>query len=468
MKQIATYLFLMTLGVILAPFSVQALEPGAPNDEPTGILTLARASAAALAGSPALEGFSWELRASEARLLQAGLRPNPTFDAQLEDVGGSGPFRGTEQAQTTLQLSQLIELGGKRTARLGAAAAGRDLMERKYEVKRVDVLAEVTEKFISLLAAQHEVSLTRETTLLAEAALRTVRERLQAGKASAIEEKKALVAISRHRINEEHAQHELAAARARMAATWASTSPAFDRADGSLFSRVPVAPFEELAARLAAGPELARWDSERQLRVAEERLADIRRIPDLTVGAGIRRTEGPDVSTFLLGFKIGLPVFDRNQGHRVEAQARKYATAADERTTAIRLQTVLFIFYQELGHAGTALESLESEIVPLATSALTLSEQGFRSGRLSYLELLDAQRTFVDVRRERIEVATTYQLFLLGIERLLGEPVHNTSTTPVPDSKEAATSYQRFVLGMKRRLAVSDLNTSSVPDSAHR
>jgi hypothetical protein len=87
---------------------------------------------------------------------------------------------------------------------------------------------------------------------------------------------------------------------------------------------------------------------------------------------------------------------------------------------------------------------------------------------LSYLELLDAQRTFVDVRRERIEVATTYQLFLLGIERLLGEPVHNTSTTPVPDSKEVATSYQRFVLGMKRRLAVSDLNTSSVPDSAHR
>jgi cobalt-zinc-cadmium efflux system outer membrane protein len=468
MRRVARYLTLLTFGVLSAAAPTWALEPEAVGEEPTGILTLARASAAALARSPALEGFSWELRASEARLLQAGLRPNPTLDAQLEDVAGTGQFSGTGQAQTTLLLSQLIELGGKRAARRDAAAAGRDLKGREYEVKRVEVLAQVAENFIELLAMQQQVALARETTLLAEASLRTVRERGRAGKAPAIEEKKALVALSRQRINEEHAEHELAVTRAQMAATWASITPSFDRADGALFHIVAVAPFEELATRLATGPELTRWTSEQQLRAAEARLANIRRIPNLTVGGGVRRFEGSDDSSFVFGFTLPLPVADRNQGHRAEAQARVHATAADGRAAAIRLHTVLFGIYQELRHAAQALGSLEREIVPLATSALTLAEQGFRNGRLSYLELLDAQRTFVDVRRERIEVAATYQQLLLGIERLLGAPVHSKRSTSVQESSEAPTSYQQLLLGMERRLAQPADSTSVAQNSTER
>lgn len=469
MRKVVMYLSLLTLGAVLFPVPAWAQERGEPGDEPTGELTLALASAVALARSPALEGFSWELRASEARLLQAGLRPNPTLDAELEDVAGTGPFNGTKQAQTTLLLSQMIELGGKRAARRDAAAAGRDLTEREYEIKRVEVLAEVAEKFITLLAMQHEVALTRETTSLGEAVLRTARERVRAGKVSAIEEKKALVAVSRHRINQQNAENKLAVARAQMAAMWASTSPAFERADGPLFHIVPVAPFEELAARLAAGPEQARWAAEQQLRAAEARLAHIRRIPNVTVGGGVRRFEGSDDSAFVFGFTVPLPVADRNQGHRAEAQAREHVTAADARASGIRLHTVLFGLYQELSHAAKALESLESEIVPLATSTLTLSEQAFRSGRSSYLELLDAQRTFVDVRRERIDVAATYQRLLLGIERLLGAPIHSASITSAQDSTEAATSYQQLVLGIEeRRRAQSDDTSSVVQGSTER
>ena len=122
-----------------------------------------------------------------------------------------------------------------------------------------------------------------------------------------------------------------------------------------------------------------------------------------------------------------LPIFDRNQGHRAEAQAHQQATTANQRAATIRLHTVLFGLYQELGHAATALESLEKEILPHAKAALALSEQGFGQGRFSYLEFLDTQRTFVDVRRERIKVAADYQQFLLGIERLIGQPIHDAS-----------------------------------------
>jgi cobalt-zinc-cadmium efflux system outer membrane protein len=55
------------------------------------------------------------------------VHPNPTASLELEDVAGSGEFDGVDSAQTTLLLGQLIELGGKRAARVDLASADRDL-----------------------------------------------------------------------------------------------------------------------------------------------------------------------------------------------------------------------------------------------------------------------------------------------------------------------------------------------------
>jgi len=412
------------------------MAPPAPADptppglvqEPTGALPLSSACAAALSGSPALSSYSWELRASEARLLQAGQIPNPSLDVTVEDILGNKDFRGGRQAQTTLQLSQVIELGGKRTARRALASAARDLTTRDYEVKRIDVLADTAKKFIELLAAQHEVRLARETATLAEATLSAVRRRTRAGRASPLEEPKALIARARYEIEAEHAEHELASSRRRLAATWGSTAPVFTKAEGDLFDhRATLPSFDDLAQRVAHSPEIARWASAGQLRVAELTLAEARRIPNLTVGAGVRRFEGPDAEAFVGQLSIPLPVFDRNQGRIGEAQARQERTAAEKREAEVRLATVLFGLYQELRHAATALQSLNDTVAPQAKAALALSEQGFGEGRFSYLDLLDAQRTFVAVERERIEVASRYQQFLLSIEQLTGQPLHDAS-----------------------------------------
>ncbi|MGH7819224.1 MAG: hypothetical protein ACREQ9_05580 [Candidatus Binatia bacterium] len=66
--------------------------PSASVAEPTGAITLAQALAVVLVASPELAEFWWQLRASEARGLQAGLRPNPEASVQVEDVLGTGRF----------------------------------------------------------------------------------------------------------------------------------------------------------------------------------------------------------------------------------------------------------------------------------------------------------------------------------------------------------------------------------------
>ncbi|MGH7858800.1 MAG: TolC family protein, partial [Candidatus Binatia bacterium] len=199
----------------------EALGPiAAAAPEPTGTLTLSEVLSIALVSSPELAPFAWQVRTEEARTLQAALLPNPTAELLVEDVLGTGSFEGGREAQLTLQLGQLIELGGKRRARVETASRSTDFARGEYEVKRVEVLADVTGKFIDVLERQHGLDLADNATRLGEATLQTTRLRVQAGAASPAEEKRAAIALARSRLAEEDLRHELAVSRTVLAATW--------------------------------------------------------------------------------------------------------------------------------------------------------------------------------------------------------------------------------------------------------
>jgi cobalt-zinc-cadmium efflux system outer membrane protein len=94
---------------------------------------LRQALALALLQNPELRAFAWDVRAAEARTLQAGLRPNPELGLEVENIAGTGVLQGGQSAETTLRLNQVIELGGKRARRLQVAAVERDLAAWDYE-----------------------------------------------------------------------------------------------------------------------------------------------------------------------------------------------------------------------------------------------------------------------------------------------------------------------------------------------
>ncbi len=394
-----------------------AVEAGDP-------LTLHQALAWALEKSPELAVFSMELRASEARVVQAGSRPNPEASVEFEDFAGSGDFSGTHELQTTLQLSQVIELGGKRGGRRDAAAAARELTGSEYAVKRVEVLADVTGNFISVVGGQQRLTLAREATAVAESMLGVARERIAAGKTHALEEKKAAIALARSRLAAEHAEHELASARKQLAATWGDTEATFASAKADLFAVRTLPEFSKLAGQIANSPEVARWTTEKRLREAEARLARTKRTPDVTISAGVRRFNGPDDNALVAGVTFPLPLFDRNQGGIAEARALMNKSENRRLAAETRLGAVLFAGYQELSHAAVEVEVTRQGILPQAGEALRMAEEGYRQGRFSYLEVADAQRTFLEVKGQFIEAAETYHKLVAEIERLTGQNLH--------------------------------------------
>lgn len=399
--------------------------------EPVGAVTLRQAVSLALMKNPELAAFSWETRAREARALQAGFRPNPEISAVVEDIGGSGVFSGVGRALTHIQLSQLIELGGKRAARTRAASLTRELAEWDYETKRLEVLTRVSQAFIDVLSAQNHLALTEETVRLAEQVAKTVSERVNAGKVSPIEETRANVALSSIRIELNRANRALEAARKFLAAAWGSTAPRFEKAVGELDavpSSIPL--LEQLAGRLAQNPDLARWAAEMSQRQALLDMEKSRAVPDLTVSGAFREFQGD--RTFVAGVAIPLPFFNRNQGGVLEARHRLAKGEEERRAAQVRVTAVLVEAYRAISSAHSEVLALKANVLPGAQSAFDAINEGYRLGKFGLLDTLDAQRTLFVGRAQYLRALTDYHKAVADVERLIGQPLDDAKNMPDP------------------------------------
>ena len=197
---------------------------------PRGDLSLQEALSLALRGNPRLRAFSLQVRAAEARRLQAGLLPNPELSLEVEEFGGTGGRAAFRGAQTTLALTQVLQLGGKRAKREKAAALERDLAAWDFLEARIDVYARTAKAFVRLLAAQERLAVAREGRDLARRLRELSAARVRAGKASPLEETKAALQLSVARVALERARREVDLARRGLAALWGEARPRFGKA----------------------------------------------------------------------------------------------------------------------------------------------------------------------------------------------------------------------------------------------
>lgn len=386
-------------------------------------LTLRTALAQALEKNPALKGFAHRLRAQEGRIQSAALAPPLEVKAELENFAGTGSASGLDIAEATFTLSRVIELGDKRSRREGVAFATRDDLEIERQAAQLDVVAEVTRRFIHVASDQEQLALTRRATQLAETTLEAVRRRVDAGRAPDAELNRATVALARAHIEEEHAEHELLSSRHRLAATWGATNASFGEVAGDLYQAPQLASFEALVAQLDRNPDFLQFASAARLRDAEVRLAEAKARADVTVSAGVRRLEASDDQAFVVGFSMPLFTRGRSRGAVDEARAMRALSDTEQEARRVDVNAQLFELYQELRHAITEASSLRDVVLPQVEAALRNTQLAFDRGRYSYLEWTDAQRELLAVQRERIEAAANTHLFLAEIERLTGAPV---------------------------------------------
>ena len=396
--------------------------------EPNGVITLRQALALALMRNPELRAFSWATRASEARKLQASLRPNPELGVEVEDVGGTGQLRGFDGAQTTLQLGQLIELKGKLRKRTRVASLEKELAELDYQAKRLDVLTDTTRLFVGVLAAQEQLALSKELVQLSEQVLTTVSQRVEAGKDSPVEKTKSEIALASVSIEREKARQNLESARKQLSAIWAGKSPTFEKVAGQLDVVAAIPTGDQLADLIAQNPDISRWVVELEQRRAAFELEKAKATPDITLSGGFKRFNETDDNAVVFGVSIPLPIANRNQGGILEAR-HNIAKAGEERKTAeTRVNTALASSYQALSNAFTEATELKSKVLDGAQDVFDASTEGYREGKLNYLNVLDAQRTLFEAKGQYIEALSAYHKARADVERLIGQRIDMIET----------------------------------------
>jgi len=405
----------------------------AETAEPTGVITLREALALALMHNPELKAFSWDVRISEARQLQASLWPNPELEVEVEEVGGPGQRSGFDAAETTIQLSQLIEMGDKSGKRVKVASLEKELAGWDYEAKRLDVFTDVTKAFIGVLAAQQRLELTEELLQLSEELVDAVGKRVDVGKDSPLEKTKAAVAHSNVKIQHQQAVQNLDFTRKQLASIWAGKEPLFESAAGRLDSLSPVPSINELTGLMEQNPDIARWSLEIDKNKASLELEKAKAISDITLSGGLQRFNETDDNAVVFGISIPLPISDRNQAGKLQATYELAKAREQQRAAHTKIQMELVKAYQELSNSYTEATELDKSVLQGAESVFEASKTGYSQGKLDYLNVLDAQRTLFEAKAQYIDALASFHTAKTDVERLIGRPIDSVTLSKSED-----------------------------------
>lgn len=377
-------------------------------------LTLDAALQTAFANNPDLAAAQWDIDIAEGGRQQAGLIPNPVASWDAEDTR-------RDTRTTTIKLSQTLELGGKRGARIDVATRAQDAAALTLEQRRNTLRAEVIDSYYGALRAQERLDLAQRSMALAERGLVVANGRVSAGKSSPVEATRAQVQLSEIRLELNRAQMGLTDAYRRLAASTGSASTDFRAVATQPQSTPSLPPASQLLARLEQTAELRLAELQILQNEASVGLEKAQRIPDLDVSIGSQYDASVRERVNLVGVSMPIPLFNRNQGN-VLAVSRRADQARDLRNAAeLRLRTEIRQALDLWHTANTEVRAFNQQILPAAQSAVDSATRGFEMGKFNFLEVLDAQRTLIAARTQYLTATAQATEAWVRIERIYGD-----------------------------------------------
>ncbi len=384
------------------------------------VLTLKEAVARALAAHPALRESAEKVSAAEGLRRQAGLRPNPRFTFQAENLGANpGPgFDYARDADTFAYLTQPIETGGKRQRRMDAAGSATRRAELERELLRRQVAARVKLAYWAAECAGRARRVLDQT-------VRTFAQIVQYHEARVKEGAMAEADLLRVRLESE---------RIALAANTATLEA--ERARIQLFREMGAAEFPEVQfedgssepeSALPEGDAAEALEARVEMKLARQAVEyararlELERAaaqPDVEAVAGYKRTGG--FNTLMGGVQLSLPVANRNQGNIAAAMAELRAAEAAEAATATLIRAEVRAAKMEYELRSRQIHTSLSPLMEHAVEASRIAQAAYREGGTDLLRLLDAERARLEAQLLYCRSLAEYRQSMVNLETALG------------------------------------------------
>ena len=384
-------------------------------------LSQAEAVSRALQSRASLKAEAERVSAAEGLKKQAGLRPNPEFQFQNENLR-PGQTYGRD-VDTLALINQPLDVLGKRKQRMAFAGEGVNRTQAEYELARWqvtqrvklaywsargsqeirDVLKTTIENFQKIIdyhSAQLSVGAIAEQDLL-RVRLEGERLKISAGLA-AIEANRARIELLKEMGQTDFSEIVL-------------TEPL------ALDSTVtPLGVEQALAQRVEIKVARAALEQSK----ANVRLQDISARPDLNVTYGYKRTQLPDtaagVNTAIVSLRVTLPTSDKNQGNRIaaEAEVRRQQQMLVAAEAEIRAD-----YFGALQDYESRRAEFLNALQPFREHAANISQiaaAAYAEGGTDLLRLLDAERARLDAELAWARGMVEYRQSIVRLEAAEG------------------------------------------------
>jgi cobalt-zinc-cadmium efflux system outer membrane protein len=357
-------------------------------------------------------------QAAEAEGRAARVLPDPVFDFSWDRAHPAG-LPGVQGDETGFALSQTLPWPGTRSAGVAAGDRAADVLRAGAEAVAWETEARARLAFARLEAARGLLEVAREAEGDARSLRDLVARRADLGESRESDRIKVSVEWLRQQRQLAAVSREAQVAEAILRALAVEPLPQPLLLKPTAHPPLPPLDPAALALRLAeTNPRLRAARAEAARREALSSVAHRARIPDLDVSVFRQRELDKEANGFSVGIKV--PLWNANRGEIARAEAGQRLAAAAAARERIDVLTELEARLTDLAVAADQTALLEREILPQATRSLELARLLFEEGETSLLDLLDAQRTFREGQRERLESHLAQALAVAEVRRLAG------------------------------------------------
>jgi cobalt-zinc-cadmium efflux system outer membrane protein len=404
------------------------------QERPT--LTIDQAIQEAIAHNLDLAAIRYNISVAEARQITARLRPNPvlTMTADHLDLLGTGynNINNGGPNEYSVRTDFILERGGKRAARIELAAAGKTVAELELQDFIRKLLFDVESAFLDVQLAKENVTLAEENLRSLNGIVLVNTTRVKSGDLAGVELNRSQIAAMQYQTAVRQAELQLRQAKNRIRLQLGRTTSLedFDVAAPMRRDDTRITVQDVSARALSQRPDLLEVRQTQARNQADLRLQLAQGKIDYTTGVEYRRQQAPSGMGNSLGFFFStpLPLFNRNQGEIARAEREVAQMAAQVRALEARVNNEVQIAWEQYTSSRGLLEDIEKMMLSKAQDVRQTTEYSYRRGEATFVEFLDAQRAFNDVRQSYNEARANYARSLYLIDTVTASSVSKPAT----------------------------------------
>ena len=402
--------------------------------ERTDTFTLPQLIDQATRDNKELKAARFAVDIGRARLLQAGLRANPTLDlASRSDFA----FGDEGEYGRSLAISQSFPIAGRILRQKDVARVDIALAEAEVAEAERRLAGEIAADTYRLLVVDRQIASRTSLISIQTSLATTTRLRFKAAEVSELDVN--TVQLDRQRLIQERTLLEsqraglLATLNARLARPVAE--PLIIDEPTPTFAGLPTLATLQATA-LHRRPDLIGAQLASDRAVAERALAKSQRWEDWRVGLEFSQDKQviagapPQGSNRALGVSVSipLPLFNRGQGLLAEAEANHDQALARIDALTANIESEVASAFAEAGRLDAALALYDRSMLPTSASNVRLAQQGYREGLVPVFDVVQAQRQQAELNSAYLVTLDQLMQALVRLHTAVGDYI--TTTAP--------------------------------------